>query len=329
VSWVGVLPTHRRRGVLGALMDFQLGSVRDAGREPIAVLWASEPQIYGRFGYGRASEHWSMTVPRSATALAADAPADPELRLRLVPPTTGRRPPASTTSSDPAAGHARRDDRWWARAVRDLPALRNGGSALRCVLAEDGHGVRGYARNSTKQHFDESFGSGRVDVREVQAVDPAALASLYRYLFDLDLMGTTSLWNVPSTTRCCTGWRTRAGPSRSTATRSTCGWSTCRAALSARTYATDVDVVLEVEDRAAPGTRAVAAHGRRRRGDLHPHRRPADLVLGARDLGAAYLGGTSLRRAGRGRPGHRRPRTRCGRPARVRSDLAPWCPVVF
>ena len=198
VSWVGVLPTHRRRGVLGALMDFQLGSVHDAGREPIAVLLASEPQIYGRFGYGLASRHWSMTVPRSATALSPDAPVDPGLRLRLVP--AGDWKATAGVYDEVRArrpGMLGRDDRWWARAVRDLPALRQGASALRCVVAEDAQGVRGYARYSTKQHFDENFGSGRVDVREVLAVDPAALATLYRYLFDLDLMGTTSLWNVP------------------------------------------------------------------------------------------------------------------------------------
>ena len=43
---------------------------------------------------------------------------------------------------------------------------------------------------ATKQHFDESFGSGQVDVREVMATDGPALAAVYRYLFDLDLMGT-------------------------------------------------------------------------------------------------------------------------------------------
>ena len=62
ISWVGVLPTHRRRGVLSALMAHQLGALHDAGREPIAVLWASEPQIYGRYGYGLASRFWGVTV---------------------------------------------------------------------------------------------------------------------------------------------------------------------------------------------------------------------------------------------------------------------------
>ena len=75
--------------------------------------------------------------------------------------------------------------------------MRDGRSALRCVVAEDGDGVRGYARYATKQSFGDDFGQGKVSVREVMALDPAALATLYRYLFDLDLMGSTELWNVP------------------------------------------------------------------------------------------------------------------------------------
>ena len=54
VTVVGVLPTHRRRGILTAMMRAQLEDVRDRG-EPIAALWASEEVIYRRFGYGLAS----------------------------------------------------------------------------------------------------------------------------------------------------------------------------------------------------------------------------------------------------------------------------------
>jgi len=55
VTGVGVAPTHRRRGLLRAMMQRQLGEVAEAGREPIAVLWASETTIYPRFGYGPAA----------------------------------------------------------------------------------------------------------------------------------------------------------------------------------------------------------------------------------------------------------------------------------
>ena len=90
-----------------------------------------------------------------------------------------------------------RNERWWKRAVMDLPDMRDGRSELRCVIVEDRAGVRGYARYATKQSFGDDFGQGKVSVREVMALDPAALAALYRYLFDLDLMGSTEIWNVP------------------------------------------------------------------------------------------------------------------------------------
>ena len=54
VTVVGVLPTHRRRGILDRMMRAQLADIRERG-EPIAALWASEETIYGRFGYGLAS----------------------------------------------------------------------------------------------------------------------------------------------------------------------------------------------------------------------------------------------------------------------------------
>ena len=62
VTVVGVLPTHRRRGVLTAMMRTQLEDIRDRG-EPIAALWASEEMIYGRFGYGMASLAGETALP--------------------------------------------------------------------------------------------------------------------------------------------------------------------------------------------------------------------------------------------------------------------------
>jgi len=55
VTGVGVRATHRRKGVLSRLMTRQLQDVPEA----FAVLWASEPAIYGRFGYAPAA--WGTT----------------------------------------------------------------------------------------------------------------------------------------------------------------------------------------------------------------------------------------------------------------------------
>ena len=72
VTYVAVLPTHRRRGVLSSLMRRQLDDVRDRG-EPLAILWASEAVIYGRYGYGRASWHLGFTLRRGEGRLASAA----------------------------------------------------------------------------------------------------------------------------------------------------------------------------------------------------------------------------------------------------------------
>ena len=76
VSLVAVLPSHRRQGILSALMRRQLADVSERG-EAVAVLFASESGIYGRFGYGRASWHAAHRLQRGEGTLAPGAPADP------------------------------------------------------------------------------------------------------------------------------------------------------------------------------------------------------------------------------------------------------------
>ena len=61
VTRVGVLATHRRRGLLTELMNRQLAEARDRG-EPLAILVASESVIYGRFGYGPSSYHQALEI---------------------------------------------------------------------------------------------------------------------------------------------------------------------------------------------------------------------------------------------------------------------------
>lgn len=58
LTWIGVHPDHRRRGVLTAVMGHHLRWTRDEQGRSLSVLKASEHAIYGRFGYGVAS-----TVP--------------------------------------------------------------------------------------------------------------------------------------------------------------------------------------------------------------------------------------------------------------------------
>ena len=71
LSWVGVHPDRRRRGVLSAMIRHHLEQVRDEGGL-VSALHASEPAIYGRYGYGLASLEVEVVLGRGATLTAPD-----------------------------------------------------------------------------------------------------------------------------------------------------------------------------------------------------------------------------------------------------------------
>ena len=51
LTWVAVLPSHRRRGALGGMMRRLFADAQERG-VPLMALWAAEGAIYGRFGCG-------------------------------------------------------------------------------------------------------------------------------------------------------------------------------------------------------------------------------------------------------------------------------------
>jgi predicted acetyltransferase len=196
VSAVSVLPTHRRRGILRSLMRRQIADIASRGDEPIAALWASETPLYGRYGYGRASSHASFRFGRGEGALSALAPADPSLTLRLAEPSEVVADLAKAydvvLSGQP--GFFSRDEDWWERVLDDPAEERQGRSPLRCLLATDGDGVRGYAlyRSTPRWEEDTVLPDGVIDVWELIAADPAAGAALWRDLLSRDLVGSVT-----------------------------------------------------------------------------------------------------------------------------------------
>ncbi len=331
VTWVGVIPTHRRRGVLTALMRRQLDDVRAAG-EPVAVLWASEPVIYGRYGYGLASRRLSVTVPRAGTVV--DGPVDDGLRLRLVPPADGLAAVEDVYAAVRAArpGMPLRVGEGRARALHDPPSQREGASELRCALAEDADGVRGYTLFATRPSWHDGSASGTVRVRELLAVDPAAHAACWRFLLGIDLMDRVVHINLAEDDPVL---HLLADPRRAQPVLQDALFVRLvdlPAALTGRRYAVHVDVVLEVSDAFAPWNagrwrlRADAADGAtcERTDD------PADLVLDVRELGAAFLGGTSLTAlAAAGRVVARSADALTVATAAFRHDPLPYCPFIF
>jgi predicted acetyltransferase len=336
VTMVGVLPSHRRRGVLRSLMHRQLADIAARGEEPIAALWASETPIYSRYGYGCATWNAYFEFARGEGAMAGYAPADPSLTLRLAEPTDSVAELAKVFDavSPRQAGFFARNDYWWDRVLDDDPGERGGASPLRCLLAEDSSGVRGYALYVTRAGWDEPTGipTGSLVIRELLAADPAAGAALWRNLLDRDLIGS-----VTADLRCPQDpLLFQLLDPRRARVRVTDGiWVRIidiAGALTQRAYSGPVDVVLEVTDAILPGnagrwhlTAGGSGAARCARTD-----RPADVALDIRDLGAAYLGGTRLGAlADAGLVRELRPGTLGPLSAAMTWDPAPWCPRIF
>ncbi len=286
VTWVSVAPTHHRRGVLTAMMARQLTDLREAGR-PVAALWASEGAIYQRFGYGPASWSHAVEVRRGAPfTVRVDVSG-----LRLETPTGDLLGPVFDAVRDSRPGWYARPGAWWDYRLHDPEHRRSGASGLRCVI----DGSDGYALYSTKNHWGSTGPDGTVAVRELVAATPAAEARLWRFLLDLDLMSTTTAWGLPVDSPLL---HLLAEP-RGAAARVGDGlWVrlvSVPEALALRRYAADLDVVLDVVDHRCPWN---AGRWRLSGGPsgavCAATTDPADLRLDVRELGAAYLGGTSL-----------------------------------
>ncbi len=112
VTWVGVLPTHRRRGILRDFMRRQLEDVHGWG-EPLAALWASEASIYGRFGYGPAAPGLVAKSDPRRFALRGDRAAEVTVRLTDAEEAYRLFPPVYDGFRAGRAGMLSRSETWW------------------------------------------------------------------------------------------------------------------------------------------------------------------------------------------------------------------------
>jgi predicted acetyltransferase len=331
VTMVSVAPTHRRRGVLTSMMRRQLDDVRAAG-EPLAVLTASEPDIYGRFGYGVATQQLRAEIDTTRVRLSVPEGTD-DVRLRLVPPAeaSGACEAVYARLVPGRPGMIARAPGWERLPLLDPPGERAGASPLQCVLAERAGEVVGYALYTNKPQWEPAGANGVITVRYLGALDPAANAALWRYLFEVDLTSTVQFWNRPVDD----AWQLLVSDIRR------CGVSPrdglfvrpveVGAALEARTYQAPVDVVLEVADAFCPWNEGLWRLSGDAKGATCSRTADApDLALSVRELGAAYLGGFSLASlAAAGRVRELRPGALAEASLAFGSTVAPWLPHGF
>ncbi|MDQ3952991.1 MAG: GNAT family N-acetyltransferase [Actinomycetota bacterium] len=187
VTMVGVVPSHRRRGVMSALITQQLRDIAERG-EPLAALWASEDAIYGRFGYGAATVQALVNVPRHRATFLDGSPIDGTLRLVdrdeavKVFPTVYDRVRVETP------GMFRRSELWWRhRVLRDPTRDEEGGPFFRTLLEQDGEPA-GYAVYKVHHRWEQGVSRGNVELREVMASTPRATRDVWKFVFGIDLV---------------------------------------------------------------------------------------------------------------------------------------------
>ncbi len=335
VSMVAVLPSHRRRGILSALMTRQLADVHERG-EAVAALFASEAGIYQRFGYAPASWQAFWRLAGSEGRLAPGAPTDAGLRLRIEEPAAARAALAKVYDQVLAdrPGLFARSDAWWDRVLPEPEEGAREQAPLRCVLAEDDAGPRGYALYTAVQRWDGPafLPVSTMDIREVMAGDPAAAAALWADLLSRDLVTEVTAPMRPVDDPL---WHLLADPRQLRRQVSDGLWVRIvdvGRALGQRRYACPLDAVIEVTDERCPHNQgrwrlATAADGR---GSCERTTAAADIRLPVHALAAAYLGGTRLGELARaGLVTQVRPGVLAALSTALSWDPAPWCPLIF
>ena len=326
------------------MMRHQLGRLIAAQGEPVAALFAcGVGHIYGRYGYGCASNQLDLTVRRGEGALtraAADdaGTGDGPVRLRAVQPADARAELAQVYDAvhPHRPGMMARDDRWWTAILADPEYERRGMSRQKCLLAADGSGPRGYALYRTRpDRDDDGLPYGRLAVSELFAADGAATAALWADLLTRDLIGEVTAGrravDDPLLDMLADRRRARAYLSDGLWVR----LIDVPAALTSRRYSCPADVVIEVTDDLLPANAGrwrlqCPGPGDAAAATCERTTAAADILLPVATLGAGYLGGVRLSALGTAGLV-----TECKKSAlailsaALYSDPAPWCPTMF
>jgi predicted acetyltransferase len=241
LTWVSVSPTHRRRGILRELLT-RLRSKWDTEGHPVAALWASEGTIYARFGFGPAVFAESARIP-GPQSLRVPAPAQSPVRFVDAAELAAIAPPLYERWARVHPGVMARDALWWQAELDDRPSSRLPTLSERhAIVHTDGYAT--YRLDSA----DSASELPVARIEEVVAVTEEAHTELWRVLAALDLVASTTatlsvgdplpfkltdLRGVSLTGRRDTLWIAILD---------------VPAALTARTYADDLDAALIVDD---------------------------------------------------------------------------------
>ena len=286
VANIFVQPTHRRQGLMSRMMHHQLEDIHERG-EPLAALFATESNIYGRFGYGIGSLHERWMIDRQYNQYRR--PYETCGRIVFVDPVdiTKEFPEVFRRSTMDRPGVFQRAPHQWEQDSQALEHRQGGPGGLFYAAYEDGGRVDGYVKYRTS-------GTTLV-VIELMAATKEANTALWRYCFDVDLVSCTEALKRPVDDPL--PWML-ANPRR--LQRSTRDGMWVRlidvaASLKLRHYMQCDRLVLEVRDELCPWNEGrFELEGSSEGAVCRASSSSPDLVLAVSDLASAYLGAVSF-----------------------------------
>jgi predicted acetyltransferase len=290
ISMVSVAATHRRRGLLTGMIGADLAAAVERG-DTVSILMASEWPIYGRYGYGPATEAAEWTIQKLRTGAP---PPQGDLQYVTAAELRALAEPAFDRMRLQRAGGLDRPRGRWDRDF-GLVYVEGGtpGWDGRSVVHRDPAGeVDGYLR------WHAAFGDGpdnTLTIDELVAATDPAYRDLWRFALSVDLITHLVARSRPVDE--ALPWLVTDGRFAQQTDRYDKLWVRpldVPAALTARHYLTTGRVVLEVVDKAGYAAGRFAL-------DAGPHgasctvtTESADLTLPVAALGSAYLGGHRL-----------------------------------
>jgi len=282
LTWVAVLPTHRRRGVLSALLA-RLAEGYAAQGYSCSVLMASEGSIYHRFGYGVASTAVKVSIERRLASLRTPVDAG-AVEYLTAEAARERLPELYRRWQQVTPGALNRSDTWWEYLFQDKEYERNGRSEKLYLVHPDGYLTYRAAEKWVNNHPDS-----RCEIVDYRPLTREAHAALWQVLLGMDLFTTIESWQLPADDPLpflLSDFR----QVRTVASKDGLWLRPVNlpALLAGRRYAVDFEAVLEVA-----GER-VALAGGPDGAECVATDRPAQLWLDRPELGSVYLGGYRL-----------------------------------
>lgn len=325
VTAVGVSQTHRRRGLLNRMMAAGLDDATERG-EPVAMLFASESVIYGRYGFGVVAPTVGYRIDRGVRFLD---PVDTSMVQAATPDEALAQWPAILESvRDRRPGSATRSSEWWRGAVvHDPDSWRRGSSARRLVHVPG----RGYATFRLKDgDWKDHLPDGEVRLGELVATDPEAEAALWQFVCDIDLTSHVTAHlqppDGPLPELVADRLRVRAKAAYPVYARIL----DVAAAFEGRSYATTGQICLEVTDATRDQSGTWLLDASTDGASMTRTERYADIALPIDALASVWLGGVkAVQLAAARRLVERRPGAAADLDRLVATDLAPWTPFEF